>query len=163
MATGQRRPDVITDVPNPGDQMRILLLVAVVLSAGIFLVKPNATFAHDNEPRGKHMDAQMKKLHAIMPVFSAALAELESALEKSDAAAAKAQADRILTAVPDLKKSKPHKNIKQRKKFVELATNLEDSLTITVDLAQKGDFVGANAAFKKVEEICAACHAKFRD
>jgi soluble cytochrome b562 len=143
--------------------MRILLLIIVALSAGILLIKPSATAAHGNNPHGKHIDAQMKNLHAMMPVFSAASAELESALEKGDAGTAKVQAARILTAVPDLKKSNPHKNIKQRKKFVELATNLEDSLTTTVDLAQKGDFVGAKAAFKKVEEICAACHAKFRN
>lgn len=142
--------------------MRILL-VTVALSAGILSIKPITTSAYGNDPHSGHTDAQMEKLHAMMPVFSAASAELESALEKGDAAAAKAQAARILASVTDLKKSKPHKNIKQRKKFIVLATNLKDSLTITVDLAQKGDFLEAKAAFKKVEEICAACHAKFRN
>jgi soluble cytochrome b562 len=148
---------------NPGDYMRILLLIIVAMSAGILLINPIVTSAHGDDPHSGHIDAQMKKLHAMMPVFSTASAELESALEKGDAAATKNQASRILAAVTDLKKSKPHKNIKQRKKFVVLATNLEDSLTATVDLAQKGDFVGAKAAFKKVEEICVACHAKFRN
>jgi hypothetical protein len=35
--------------------------------------------------------------------------------------------------------------------------------SLTLKLAKKGDFVGAKTAFKKVEEQCAACHAKFRD
>lgn len=143
--------------------MRMLSLIAVALSAGILFIKPIATSAHGNDPHSSHIDAQMKKLHAMMPMFSLASAELESALDKGDVAAAKTQADKILAAVPDLKKSKPHKNIKQQKKFVELATNLEETLSATANLAQKGDLVGAKVAFKKVEEICAACHAKFRD
>lgn len=143
--------------------MRMQLLIAVVLSTGILFIKPIETSAHGTNPRGGHMDEQMKKLHDMMPVFSVASAELESALEKGDAAAAKAQADRILAAVPDLKKSKPHKNVKQRKTFVGLATKLEEAVTNTVELSKKGDISGAKAAFKKVEEICAACHAKFRD
>lgn len=108
-------------------------------------------------------DDQMKKLHAMMPMFSIASAELETALEKGDLAAAKTQADRILAAIPDLKKSKAHKNGTQRKKFVELATKLHESVTSTADLANKGDLAGAKTAFKRVEETCAACHARFRD
>jgi cytochrome c556 len=143
--------------------MRILLLIAVTLSTGIMLSRPVETFAHGTDPRGGHIDEQMKKLHAIMPMFSIASAELESALDKSDAAAAKIQADRILAAVPDLKRSRPHKNAKQRKVFVELATKLEKTVANTVDLANKDDISGAKAAFKKVEATCAACHARFRD
>ena len=143
--------------------MRVVVLTAVVLIMGILFTKPIETSAHGTDPRGGHTDEQMKKLHAMMPMFSIASAELESALEKGDAAAAKAQADKILAAAPDLKKSKPHKNIKQRKIFVELATKFEKKVTSTVDLIKKDDLSGAKAAFKKVEEVCAACHAKFRD
>ena len=145
--------------------MRILLLIAVIQSAGILLIKPMEASAHGTEKHGKMVpaDAQMKKLHAIMHMFSVASANLESALEKADAATAEEEAGKILAALPDLKKSKPHKNIKQRKKFVELASNLGATVTSTAALAKKSDFAGAKAAFKKVEETCAACHAKFRD
>ena len=68
----------------------------------------------------------------------------------------------MLAALPDLKKSKPHKNIRQRKEFVALAVKLEKGLISTVELAKSGDLAGAKSAFKNVEEICAACHAKFR-
>jgi len=134
-----------------------LVLVALTLSG--------VAFAHGTEKHGKaaSVDAQMKKLHAMMPMYSLASANLEAALEKGDAAAVDAEGGKILSTLPDLKKSKPHKNIKQRGKFVELATNLEIAVTSTVALANKGDFAGAKAAFKKVEELCAACHAKFRD
>lgn len=145
--------------------MRILLLIAVVLSAGILFIKPIETSAHGTEKHDKMAvaDVRMKKLHDMMPMFSAASAGLESSLEKGDATTAKTQADRILAAVPDLKKSKPHKNVKQLKKYVELAKKMEETVIFTVNLAKKGDIVGAKTAFKKVEEACAACHARFRD
>lgn len=143
--------------------MRLVVLITVVLSAGSIFIAPIEASAHGRDPRGGRVDEQMKKLHAIMPMFSVASAELESALEKGDAGAATASAGKILAAVPDLKKSKPHKNIKQHKKFVELAARLEKSVISTVDLIHKNDLSGARAAFKKVEEVCAACHAKFRD
>jgi soluble cytochrome b562 len=137
-------------------------ITALCLATGLLTMNGQA-LAHGTEEHGKMaMDAQMKKLHAMMPTFSTASAQLETALDKSDAPAAETEAGKILAAIPDLKKSKPHRNVKQRKKFVELAASLDKSVTLTKDLAQKGDFDGAKAAFKKVEEACAACHAKFR-
>jgi cytochrome c556 len=119
--------------------------------------------AHGTEEHGKmKMDDQMKKLHAMMPMFSMASAQLETAIGKGDAAAAGTETGKILAAIPDLKKSKPHRNIKQRTKFVELATSLDRSVTTTGDLVKKGDFAGAKAAFMEIEAVCAACHAKFR-
>lgn len=116
---------------------------------------------------GKHgkatpADAQMEKMHAMMPMFSLASARLEKSIEKGDTAAVESEAGKMLAAIPDLKKTKPHKNIKQRKEFVELATRMERNLISTVELVKSGDLAGAKTAFKKVEEICAACHAKFR-
>ena len=122
-------------------------------------------YAHGSEKYIKDVkdDAQMQKLHAMMPMFSGASASLESALEKKVAAAVEVETEKILAAIPDLKKSKPHKNVKQKKKFIELATTLETALTATAARAKTNDFSGAMASFRKAEEVCAACHAKFRD
>lgn len=129
------------------------------------LVFSEVTFAHGTERHDKTApaNARMKKLHAMMPMFSVASAKLETALEKGDAASVEMEAGKILKAVPDLKKSKPHKNVNQRKQYVDLATALEAAVHSTVFPAQKGDFAEAKAVFKKVEEICSACHVKFRD
>lgn len=143
--------------------MRILAFIAVVLSAGILFITTIDASAHGKNPHGGTIDAQMKKLHAMMPDFSVASAECESALDKGDTAAAKASADRIMAATPDLKKCKPHKNVKQHKKFVELAADFEKKVAYTIDLINKNDLSGAKASLKKVEEACAACHTKFRD
>jgi cytochrome c556 len=140
-----------------------LSLIAMALSAGMICIAPIEASAHSKDPRGGTVDAQMEKFHAMMPMFSIVSAELETALEKGDAAAALVQVDKIKAAIPDLKKSKPHKNTKQRKKFVELATNFDAAVATTVDLIKKNDFPGAKTTFRKIEEACAACHAKFRD
>lgn len=141
-------------------------LYSVTLSVVLGLLTLNgAAYAHGTEKHDKMVpvDAQMKKLHAMMPMFSLASAELESALEKGDRTAAKAQADKIMAAIPDLKKSKPHKNIKQRKKFVELAASLDETITSTAEFIKNDDLSGAKTAFRKIEGICTACHATFRD
>ncbi len=129
------------------------------------MVINSVAFAHGTEKHGKTATTgdQMKKLHEMMPMFSVASAKLEAALGKGDAAEVEVEAGKIIAAVPDLKKSKPHKNIKQRKNFVELATKMDKAVISTVELAKKGDVAGAKAAFKRVEEACAECHVKFRD
>lgn len=106
-------------------------------------------FAHGTEMHSNMVpaDAQMKKLHAIMPMFSLASAKLETALEKGDVTVVEMEAEKIIAAIPDLKKSKPHKNIKLRKKIVEFAATLEETISCTAALAKQGDFAGANAAF----------------
>ena len=120
-------------------------------------------FAREAEMHGEKADMQMHKLHAMMPIFAVASAKLKLALEKGDVTAVAEEAGKILIALPDLKKSQPHKNVDQRGKFVEFATNLEKTVTTTVSLAKKGDLSGARTAFKKAEDTCAACHAIFRD
>jgi soluble cytochrome b562 len=108
-------------------------------------------------------DAPMKKLHTMMPVFSLASAAMETALEKGELSVLESEAKKITSAIPDLKKTQPHKNIKQRGKYVEHASYLEECVVTTVAQAKKGSLTEAKAAFEKVEEACAACHAKFRD
>lgn len=120
--------------------------------------------AHETHMHGKMTaDAQMQKLHAMMPMFSIASAKLESAVKSGDLVAVETESERIIAAIPDLKKSRPHKNIKQRKKFIELATNLEKTVKTTAYLARTGDRSGAMSAFIKIEETCTTCHATFRD
>ena len=137
-------------------------IISLVLGA---LAINGVAFAHGAEKHGKTTaaDAQMKKLHDMMPMFSEATAKLEAALEKGDAAEAEAEAGKISAAVPELRKSKSHKHIKQRKLFVEQAGSLGAAAASTAALVKKGDFAGAKAAYKKIEEACATCHAKFRD
>lgn len=145
--------------------MRSRCAITVTCLVSGLLTMNGPVFAHGTEKHGNTSptDARMKKLHDMMPVFSVAAAKLETALEKGELAAVETEAKKIIAAIPDLKKSKPHKNIKQRKKYVNLATKLEETISSTVDLAKKGDFAGAKTIFKKAEEACASCHDMFRE
>lgn len=134
------------------------------VTACAFLLIQGGAFAHEGErDTKKHKtNAQMQKLHGMMPVYAMALAKLETALKKGNAAAVEAEAGKMLATTPDLIKGKPHKNLKQLKTFRSIAAGFESDLKETVELAKKGDFPKARDAFKKAEAKCAECHAKFR-
>ena len=68
--------------------MRMLLLFAMFLATGSLLVIPIEVFAHGTEKHDNMVpvDSQMKKLHAIMPMFSLACANMETAIEKGEIA-----------------------------------------------------------------------------
>jgi hypothetical protein len=78
---------------NRGINITLSLVMCSLTFSGI-------AFAHGTEMHSKMVpaDAQMKKLHAIMPMFSVASAKLESAIEKGDTAEAtqKLQTDKRL-------------------------------------------------------------------
>lgn len=136
--------------------------VAVTICA--FLMIQGWAFAHEGEKHAKSQksDEQMQKLHDMMPMYAMALAKLEAALEKGDLTAVETEAGKLLATTPDLRKAKPHKNLKQLKTFRSIAARFEGDLKETVELAKKGDFARAKTAFGKAEAKCAECHAKFR-
>lgn len=113
--------------------------------------------------KAKHAATQMKKMHQMMPMLSAAAANLETALAKDDLTATETEANKILSALPDLEKSRPHKNLKDRPKFVALVKEEKIAVATTLDFAKKGNFVEARSTFKKAEALCAECHTRFRD
>ena len=135
-----------------------------VITCCIFLLIQGGALAHEAEEHGKNYKtgAQMQKLHDMMPMYATVLAKLEAALEKGDAAAVEAEGEKLLATTPDLKKSKPHKNLKQLKMFRSIASDFEGDLKETVKLAKKGNFAKASAIFMKVEAKCGECHDKFR-
>jgi soluble cytochrome b562 len=143
--------------------MRVLLIFAVFLTAGIFLVIPSETHAHDPALHSGHMDEHMGKLHIMMPMFSIAYAELGSAIAKDDRVGAKLQTDKMLAAIPDLKKSIPHKNIKQLANFKSLASKLGEDITKVGALSEKGNFASARLAYRDMGTRCNECHRQFRD
>lgn len=137
----------------------------VIILICAFLPIQGGAFAHEGENHGKEhkSNAQMQKLHDMMPMYAVALSKVEAALEKGDPAAVETEAEKMLATVPDLKKAKPHKNIRQLNTFRNIAAGFEKDLKETVDLAKNGNFVKAKTAFQRAEAKCAACHAKFRD
>lgn len=137
---------------------------ATLLMVCVLAMTHGGAFAHGVEKHGKnHSDAQMDRFHKMMPMYAQAQAKINEALNKGDASAVEAGAQQILATIPDLKKSKPHKNLKKLGTFKIIADAFGMDVKTTADMAKKGDFVGAGAAFRKAEERCSECHAKFRD
>jgi len=135
-----------------------------LLALTTFFLSQGGAFAHEGEAHheGHMADSQMQKLHHMMPMYSTTLPSLESAVEKGDTAAVEIEAGKILATIPDLKKSKPHKNPKQLKTFKKIAGGFESNLKETVEFAKKGDFQSAKESVKRVEASCSECHGKFR-
>ena len=124
-------------------------VLVIMCSVLVMSTLNGVAFACEVEMHSEKADMQMHKLHAMMPIFAVASAKLKLALEKGDVTAVAAEAGKILAALPDLKKSQPHKNVDQREKFVEFAANLEKTVTTSVSLA-KGRFFWGQNCFQKV-------------
>ena len=138
---------------------KVIKLVGCVL-----VLLQGSAYAHEGEMHGeKHHDARMSKLHKMMPMYAQIQAKVNSAMGKGDAATVAAEAEKILATIPDLKKSKPHKNLKKIGTFRKIADDFSSDVKATAVMAKKGDLAGATAAFKKAGERCDECHSKFRD
>lgn len=137
---------------------------AAMLMASVLVLIHGGAFAHGVEKHGKkHSDPQMDRFHKMMPMYAQVQAKINEALDKGEAAVVEAEAQQILVTIPDLKKSRPHKNLKKLDRFKKIADAFGTDVKTTADMAKKGDFVGARAAFRKAEERCNECHSKFRD
>jgi cytochrome c556 len=136
----------------------------LVLFSCAFLLAEGVSFAHEGEAHGKHQaDAQMVKLHKMMPKYAKSQALINAALEKGDVATIAKETKYLLSTVADLKKAKPHKQLKELKEFQTIAENFEKDVKSTAELARKGDVEGAKASFSSAQKGCSACHVKFRD
>src|SRR5512147_581176 len=114
-----------------------------------FLMAQGGAFAHEGEhhAQGHKEDARMGKLHKIMPMYAQAQAKIDEALTKKDAVTVKKETGKILTTIPDLKNSRPHKNLKEIATFRKIASAFAADIEKTAALAKSGDFEGARIAF----------------
>jgi cytochrome c556 len=130
-----------------------------------FLLAQGGAFAHEGESHDNEhkADAQMQKLHHIMPMYAQAQAKIDEALTTRDAAMIKAETGKILATLPDLKNAQPHKNLKQIATFRKIASAFAGDVKKTAALAKAGDFGGAKNAFRFAQARCNECHQKFRD
>ena len=129
-----------------------------------FLLIQGGAFAHQDETHTKHKtDAQMQKLHDMMPVYAQAQAKVSEALANGDAGTIKEETGKILATIPDLKNAKPHKNRKQIDTFRNIASAFAGDVRKTAALAKAGDFGGAKDSFQSARMRCDECHKKFRD
>jgi len=132
------------------------------IAACVLMLLEGVALAHEGHHHGHMDDEQMQKLHHMMPMYSETLPKMTGAVEKGDASAVKNETGKILATIPDLKKSKPHKNLKKLSTFRKIADEFQKNVKETEEAAQKGDFGQAKEAVKKVEASCVKCHSDFR-
>jgi cytochrome c556 len=134
------------------------LVATLAVAAGI-------AFAHGQEHHTTEhtSDAQMRKLHAMMQQCGAAQTRIEGAFAKGDCTAAEKEIAGMIKAIPDLKKTRPHKGLNHLEALKKLAVDFDADLRQSLTLAKQGDLNGARQAFSRSREKCAACHALFRD
>jgi cytochrome c556 len=138
--------------------------VAAITIFAFLLIQSGAFAQEGGKHGGKHKaDPQMQKLHDMMPMYAQIQAKINEAIEKGDAAAVEAETGKILAPTPELKKAKPHKNLKEIKTLRKIASAFEGEVKATAAQSKKGDFAGAKAAFANAQKKCDDCHAKFRD
>lgn len=135
----------------------------LMLLTGSLLFMQGVSFAHDGEMHMEHTDAQMARLHEIMPQYAAGQATINTALDRGDVATVVKETSYMLSTTEDLKKSKPHKKVDRIKDFRRVAGDFEKDIRATRDLARKGDLEAAKKSFSNAERRCIVCHQKFRD
>lgn len=135
----------------------------LAVTAGALLLVSAAAQAREEQQHGKHhAEAQMAKLHKMMPRYAKAQALIEKSLDRGDLKTVAKQADYLLSTTPDLKKSKPHKNVAQLEEFQKIAAEFEVEVNKVTKSAKAGDIAGARAAFASAKDRCNSCHTKFR-
>lgn len=139
--------------------------VATAVMVGfLFISVVGVVFAHGGMEHGNmHRDEAMVKQHHMMDMYAQTQAKINESLRKHDAKAAEVEAGKILATIPTLKALTPHKNLKEQKALPKIAAAFEANMKTVEAKAKKGDIAGAKAAFRKAEDRCNECHAKFRD
>lgn len=146
---------------------------ALIFLAGSMLLWSGTAAAmedhgHDSRQHADHgvkhnSDAQMARLHKMMPRYAQAQVSMNAALESGDLKAVARETAYLLSTTADLKKSKPHKNHTELEEFRKIASGFEQDVKSTAVSAEKGNLAGAKAAFAGARKWCDTCHAKFRD
>lgn len=138
----------------------------LTMVAGALLLMSGASLASEEHGHGHgkhHTDAQMAKLHKMMPKYLKARVQIKAALEKGDLKAVGKETSYLISTMPDLKKSKPHKNLTELEEFKQIAARFEQDVANTADFAKKGDREAAREAFSAAEKRCDECHKLFRN
>jgi Cytochrome C' len=135
----------------------LTIVVALVSQGGAFAHEAGEhNMSHDQDPR-------MLVLHKIMPKFARAQVRISEALKERNTPAVKSETGEILKSLPELKKARPHKNLRNLPTFRKIADAFEKEIRATAALAKVGNYAEAARAFAKAQKRCDECHAKFRD
>ena len=139
-----------------------VFLVAVSLSIG-FPAAAHGPSGHNEPATAAQDEDSMKAQHARMGSFKATMSSLLETVVDGNGSGARDHAARLKEAMAGYEKDMPHKNIARIKEFKGFYAELKKRIDRLSGEARSGGIPKIAAAYGRVLEVCASCHAKFRD
>lgn len=139
-----------------------VFLVVASLAIG-FPAGASGPSGHHETATAAQGEEAMKAQHERMGKFRAAMAALGEAVIHGNKTGAGEQANRLTDALRGHEKDVPHKNVSRTREFQTFYGELQKRTATLAGVAKTGNLQKTSLAYGKVLEVCASCHAKFRD
>ena len=139
-----------------------VFLVVATLAIGLPAAAHGPSGHHETVTAAQDEEA-MKAQHARMGKFEEAMVALDIAVIHGDKANAEKHASRLTETLHGYEKDVPHKNVSRIKEFRAFYGEMKKRAAKLAADAGTGDMRKTSLSYGKVLEVCASCHAKFRD
>jgi cytochrome c556 len=139
-----------------------VLLVVASLAIGFPAAVHGASDHHGTATAAQDEQA-MKAQHERMGKFRAAMVALGEAVIDGNKTAAGEHANRLTEALRGHEKDVPHKNVSRTKEYKAYYGELQKRTSRLAEDAKTGNLQKTSQAYGRVLEVCASCHATFRD
>ncbi len=139
-----------------------VFLVVASLTTG-FPAAAHGTSGHHETATAAQGEDAMKAQHARMGNFEEAMVALGKAVIHGDKTGAGKHASRLTEALGGNEKDVPHNNVSRIKEFQAFYGEMKKRAVKLAADAGTGNLQKTALAYGRVLEVCASCHAKFRD
>jgi len=139
-----------------------VFLVVATLTIGLPVAAHEPSGHHETATSAQEEEA-MKALHARMGNFEDAMVALNNAVIRGDKTDAGKHAVRLTEALKGHEKDIPHKNISRVKEFQAFYGEMKKRAGLLAADSRAGNLRKTSLAYGRVLEVCASCHAMFRD
>jgi len=139
-----------------------VFLVLATLAIG-FPAAAHGPSGHHETAMAAQNEEAMKTQHERMGNFEEAMVALGKAVIHGDKTDAEKHASRLTEALRGHEKDVPHKNVSRIKEFQAFYGEMKKRAAKLAADAGTGNLQKTSLAYGRVLEVCASCHAKFRD
>jgi cytochrome c556 len=139
-----------------------VFLVVASLAIGFPVAAHGPSGHHETATEAQNEEA-MKAQHERMGNFEEAMVALGKTVIHGDKPDAEKHAGRLTEALQGHEKDVPHKNVSRIKEFQALYGEMKKRAVKLAADAGTGNLQKTSLAYGRVLEVCASCHAKFRD
>jgi hypothetical protein len=147
---------------NSSLEYSCVFLVVASLATGFPAAAHGPSGHHDTATAAQNGET-MKAQHERMRNFEEAMVSLGKAVIHGDKTDAGKHASRLTEAFGGHEKDVPHKNVSRIKEFQAFYGELKKRTVKLASDAGTGNLQNTSLSYGRVLEVCASCHAKFRD